>query len=162
MKLELPELVSVPMGEGDIEALNRLHARCADYVELITGAPPHGREGEELYWRLAPGLPPETKVLLGLYPRAGGDLVGVVELIRDLRRRGDWCLALLVMEPGWRGKGLGTRLVEAMFAALRDEDGDTVCLVVQRQNEGALRFWTRMGFVTFRESVGELRMERAL
>jgi GNAT superfamily N-acetyltransferase len=162
MKLELPELVSAPVGEGDIEALNRLHARCADYVELITGAPPQGREGEELYWRLPPERPPEAKVLLGLRPREGGDLVGVVELIRDHRRRGDWCLSLLVMEPGWRGKGLGARLVEALFAAMRDEGGETACLVVQKQNEGALRFWTRMGFVPLRESVGELRMERAL
>jgi len=162
MKLELPELVSAPVGEGDIDALNRLHARRADYVELITGAPPHGREGEELYWRLPPDRSPEDKVLLGLYPREGGEIVGVVELIRDLRRRGDWCLALLVMQPGWRGKGLGTRLVEALFAALRAEGGETICLVVQKQNEGALRFWTRMGFVTFQESMGELRMERAL
>ena len=59
-------------------------------------------------------------------------------------RSGD--LETLALLPSARGAGLGTRLLEAVYAELKARDVHSVSLHAIATNEGALRFYERHGF----------------
>lgn len=61
--------------------------------------------------------------------------------------------ALHVMEP-LRGSGIGTALVDAAEALLRDLGFQWVTIAVEKTNEGALRLYRRLGYEVFRDDPG--------
>lgn len=61
----------------------------------------------------------------------------------------------------WRGQGIGTRLLEAIFALLKKENYKRVSLSVQKENR-ALRLYLRLGFEVLLDRGGECVMLRAL
>jgi len=60
--------------------------------------------------------------------------------------------------PAYRGRRIGTRLLERLLDAAR-ERGQDLCLSVQADN-AARRLYERMGFVTLAEEGGALTMVR--
>jgi GNAT superfamily N-acetyltransferase len=55
------------------------------------------------------------------------------------------------MLPGIQGKGWGRRLMETLFAALRERGVPGLHLGVSRANTGALAFYGKIGFLTVQE-----------
>lgn len=53
----------------------------------------------------------------------------------------------LVVRPGMRGKGIGSKLLEAVFELAREKKCARVRLTVIDTNHGARRLYERMGFV---------------
>lgn len=56
----------------------------------------------------------------------------------------DWHLANVAVAPAWRRRGLGTRLVEAMFEIIGEESA--VTLEVRPSNASAIAMYERLGF----------------
>jgi ribosomal protein S18 acetylase RimI-like enzyme len=52
----------------------------------------------------------------------------------------------VVVDPGFRGRGVGRQLLEATFAHLRSRGAPRVVLSTAERNEGAQRFFARLGF----------------
>ena len=69
-------------------------------------------------------------------------------------------LAISVL-PAFRGQGIGTALLSAVLAQLRQAGCRQVSLSVQKENP-ALRLYRRFGFETLRETQEEYIMVRAL
>ena len=59
--------------------------------------------------------------------------------------------------PGWRGRGVGTRLLEALLAQARAQGLAAVSLSVEPDNP-ALRLYERFGFVAVGDVGGSLTM----
>ena len=66
-------------------------------------------------------------------------------------------LSNIYVEPGARGQGLGTALLEAAEDELAAQGAEVVVLEVMARNEAARRFYDRHGYETYR-----VAMERSL
>lgn len=64
----------------------------------------------------------------------------------ELEAPGSLYLAGLAVEPGWRGQGLGARLMDATEARADALGLDRVSLICFEANEGAMRFYRRRGY----------------
>jgi GNAT superfamily N-acetyltransferase len=74
------------------------------------------------------------------------DDVGIAGLDRKSERV--WLLDLLYVRPAARGRGLGTDLLRAAAAHVRDAGAGTLALEVLESNAGARRLYDRLGFRT--------------
>ena len=62
-------------------------------------------------------------------------------------------LTHLYVRPDFQGRGIGSRLLAASFAAVRDQGIETVRTMVAKANERAIRFYSKWGFSVIREFV---------
>lgn len=142
---ELTGCFGVRLDESRREELQAFYEGCADYFELVTGQPPGPDEAQSLLTALPRGKGPEDKFVIGLFD-APGHLIGVLDVIRDYPKPGEWYLGLLMFGPTWRGRKLGERVYRRLEEWVRALGGTALHLIVQEQSPGALRFWQRMGF----------------
>lgn len=120
--------------------------------------------------RHAPGvnrhLPPMES------PEAATARIGVFDDMRVLRafvdlRAGaptaDCCFVeLMVVDPRYRRAGLGTHFFNALAAEMKAAGARRIALEVDEGNEGAARFWARLGFAEIGRSGYQRAFERAL
>jgi ribosomal protein S18 acetylase RimI-like enzyme len=64
----------------------------------------------------------------------------------ELEAPGSLYLAGLAVESGWRGRGIGARLMDATEARADALGLDRVSLICFEANEGAMRFYRRRGY----------------
>jgi ribosomal protein S18 acetylase RimI-like enzyme len=95
------------------------------------------------------GFLPETTWLLTYHPigRRSPELCGTVQGIRD-KSNGLGAIQNLGIVPEHRNIGLGTQLMLQSLEGFRRARISRVYLEVTAQNEGAIRLYRRMGFVT--------------
>ncbi|HSY38300.1 MAG TPA: GNAT family N-acetyltransferase [Polyangia bacterium] len=134
----------IEAGTSDLEALQALHLRCADFVEATAGHPPRDDEAARLLAVVPPGKIPADKQTLGLH--RDGEMVGVVDLLRGHPSPTDWYIGLLLLSPEVRGAGLGTSVVDEIVERVRADGGRALHLVVREDNPRALAFWRRHRF----------------
>jgi ribosomal protein S18 acetylase RimI-like enzyme len=142
---ELTGCFGVRLDETRKPELQELYDGCHAYFELVTGAPPGPDEAGALLKTVPRGKSADDKFVIGFFD-APGHLVGVLDVIRDYPRAGEWYMGLLLFGPSSRGRGLGERVYRRLEEWVRAEGGRALHLIVQQSNPGALRFWERMGF----------------
>jgi GNAT superfamily N-acetyltransferase len=139
------------LGSSDEADLQDLHERCSDYYHLIEGGPTRPTSAREDLAELPPGKELADKFYFGIYA-TDRHLVGALEMARDLPFPGEWWLALLLLDPRMRGRGLGARLLEAVNQWVRRQGGSAISLAVLEQNTRAERFWREHGFIEEKRS----------
>jgi GNAT superfamily N-acetyltransferase len=82
-----------------------------------------------------------TDVVVGLVDPAADQLVGFARAITDRTFLG--VVLDVIVEPGYRGKGLGARLMDELLARPELSDLDSIELVCQPE---LIDFYTRWGF----------------
>ena len=95
-----------------------------------------------------PGFLPQATWLL-LYAdgeRRQREYVGTIQGIRD--RVGMGAIQNLGVLPVHRGRGLGTRLLLRSLEGFREAGVSRVHLEVTAENQGAIRLYRRLGFIT--------------
>lgn len=101
---------------------------------------------------------------LCLVAEVDGRIVGAVwsRVMEDYGHVADGVPSLAIsLLPEWRGKGIGTRLLDSILVALRGRGYARVSLSVQKANR-ALRLYERAGFRTVSEDAEERVMVREL
>jgi ribosomal protein S18 acetylase RimI-like enzyme len=89
----------------------------------------------------------------------GGAVVGWCDIVPDLRESSRHCGRLAMgVDPDYRGRGIGRRLLRAALAAARARGLERIELNVVDTNEIAIRLYKRFGF----EEEGLLRNARKL
>jgi GNAT superfamily N-acetyltransferase len=81
--------------------------------------------------------------------RDGGEVVGMVSLLFTISTaEGEAACWLedLVVRPGRRGGGLGSRLLEHAIDFAKEHGFPRLTLLTDRSNEGAIRLYERHGF----------------
>lgn len=104
----------------------------------------------DLAERTKPGPFLPRTVELGRYLgiRRGGSLVAMAG---ERMHPPGWCeISAVCTDPGFRGQGLGTRLILAVAAGIRRRD-ETPFLHVMANNTNAIRLYESLGFVVRRE-----------
>ena len=100
-----------------------------------------------------------------LLARWGEEIVGMVML--ELQGKGQCELLKFGVKEAYRGRGIGTALMEAALQAARDAGQKKAVLTSNHQLREALRLYERFGFkyVTYSDKwfqLSDIRMEREL
>ncbi|MEA2900583.1 MAG: hypothetical protein QOH36_470 [Actinomycetota bacterium] len=135
-----------PANGSDVDRMVELYAAVADEGQWIGAEPPVDRDDLRRRWgqRIAAGDG------VHLVAEVDGALVGQASL--DLASYGVAYLGMLV-DSGWRRRGVGTALVDAAVAAARDHGCHKLSLQVWPHNEAARALYRGLGF----EDEGVLR-----
>jgi RimJ/RimL family protein N-acetyltransferase len=142
-----------PAQAGDARAMAELFASVAEERDGIATEPPVDiDERAAVFTRSAA----ESVVAL-----AGGEIIGTLHL--EVSRHGFGELGMLV-DRGWRGRGVGSALVAAAVGWARDHGLHKLCLEVFAHNAATIALYRRCGFVEegrrarqYRRAGGELR-----
>ena len=102
---------------------------------------------------------------LEMLARWGEEIVGMVML--ELQGKGQCELLKFGVKEAYRGRGIGTALMEAALQAARDAGQKKAVLTSNHQLREALRLYERFGFkyVTYSDKwfqLSDIRMEREL
>jgi len=127
---------------ADAPRLQRLFERCSDYFELHEGCPPPADTGE---YELA-FVPPAGDLVVLALADDDGALHAMVQLLRDYPQRGLWWIALLVVAPELRGRGVGSALLRQATEMAAAQGGTAIRLAVSVRNPRGRRFWEAEGF----------------
>ena len=131
------------LAERDLDDLQALLERCADFFELQGEPLPTATAARDEWVSVPDGTPLDHKHVVGLY---APDLAGIVELVRDWPRAGTWNIGLLLLEPAARRRRAGTQLVAAVDAWAAGAGAATLRISVVPANEPAMAFWRGLGF----------------
>ena len=134
---------------GALEAVQTLCETCADFFWLVEGSTVAPGAGLDIFESLPPGRSIEDKFVYGLFNRQN-DLLGVLEGLRHYPDEGTWWIGLLLLAPDARQHGLGRKIVQCFFEAVRLAGGTAVQLGVVEDNQAGYRFWRRVGFEPLR------------
>ena len=129
----------------DMAALQALLENSSDYSQLVTGLPPGPSAAYSLLTDCPPEKTPDDKFVIGFFT-AQQVLIGVLDFIRDYPTQSDWWIGLLLLDPAYRGQGLGQRVFRAFEQWVKQHDARRIGLGVVEQNQGAYRFWQTVGF----------------
>lgn len=131
--------------DRDVPALQRLFERCGDYFDLAEGRP----AGPKAAWsELCDGPPervPHDLFALGIED-GRGELAGYIGALRHHRRPNQWYLGLLLLDPAWRGRGLGSTAYWAFQHWIGTQGAESLLLAVLALNARGHRFWQSLGF----------------
>ena len=124
-------------GPQDVEAALDLYAEVAAEGIHIAGEAPIDRAARRQSWLESYARSDSVTFLA----EADGHIVGMASLLGD----GVAELGMLVAKD-WRGKGVGTRLLEALIGWARTVGAHKISLQVWPHNEAAVRLYERFGF----------------
>lgn len=139
--------------------LQRLIDRCADFWQLVHGTPPPPDAALEELTSVAPGKTLEDTVTFGVF--ADERLIAFAQLARDYPKPSEWWIGLLLVDPDERGRGFGSEIHRQLVDWISAQGATAIGLIVQPQNDGALRFWQRLGYIERerRETMTVMRRE---
>lgn len=127
----------------DVQAL--LDA-CRDDLRLAVGGEPEEGEARALLLELPEGISPERRLLLGVYG-AAGTLIAALDAYRDFPEPRAWFLAMVLVHPAARGRGLATGLVARLERFARAEGVAEFHCIAPGRNPATRQFLLRSGFV---------------
>lgn len=107
--------------------------------------------GEAEYGRLFQGgdrSPPRLALIADcdLVERLGNEVPRVVGFLVAHTMGADWELENVVVADDFRGKGIGTRLIEEFLARARQAKSQSVFLEVRQSNTAARALYAKAGF----------------
>lgn len=139
-----PAFVIRPAGEDDRVPLARLFATVAEERDGIASEPPVDIDRRAASWRLEGSLLAE----------AGDEIVGSLHV--DLSSHGFAEIGMAVARS-WRGRGVGSALLEAAIDWARERGAHKLQLGVFPHNAAAIGLYRKYGFVDEGLRVKQLR-----
>lgn len=130
--------------ENDEAALQELCEQCHEYSMLVTGRMPRAGDAAMILMDLPPDKRAEDKFVYGMFRDKG--LIGVLDIVKDYRKAGEWTIGLLMLAPDERGKGLGKQLHAFAKLLVVKNGGTTLRLGVLEENLRAKKFWEFLGY----------------
>jgi ribosomal protein S18 acetylase RimI-like enzyme len=134
-----------PLDDSDAPALQRLFDRCGDYFELLEGRPARPDAALEELHAGPPGRMPHDLFPLGI-DGGQGELAGFIGALRHHPQPNQWYLGFLLLDPAWRGRGIGSTTYWAFQHWIAAQGAESLLLAVLADNERGRRFWQSLGF----------------
>jgi RimJ/RimL family protein N-acetyltransferase len=129
----------------DAPSFQRLIERCSEFWELVEGVPPPPDAAVKELTFAAPGKTAADAFTFGVFE--DDRLVAFAHLSRDYPKPSEWWIGLLMLDPSQRGRGLGAEIHREIVEWIEAQGGTTLWIGVLTQNERALKFWLRLGYV---------------
>ena len=128
----------------DLDAVENLFTRAADYWLLADRRPPDRQKARDFFTDGPPGCDPAASHRLGLFQ--DGRLIGVAELSFGIPLAVDAYLGLMLLDPAARGAGPGTLLLAEVESRACAARAPHLYLAVLKANPRGRAFWERQGF----------------
>ncbi len=148
----MAEFTVRPARGGDARAMAELMAAVAEERDGIATEPPVDIEQRAVQFA--------GSAAGSLVAVAGGQIIGMLHI--EVSRHGFGELGMLV-DGGWRGRGVGSALLLAAVGWARDQGLHKLCLEVFAHNTAAIALYRKSGFVQegrrvrhYRRASGEL------
>ncbi|AET68295.1 acetyltransferase [Desulfosporosinus orientis DSM 765] len=141
------------LGEKHIPELQELLMRCSDYLAFQDGEPVKKDAAKDLLISRPDNVTIQDKIVYGIYQGQDHLLIGVVDIIMRFAGPDILSLVLLVIEPTFRGKGLGEVVHKLLEEWAHSNKFSRIRLGVLFDNEKGHRFWKRVGY----EETGEIK-----
>ena len=139
-------MLILPDTPDDRHRVNAVLQAATDYHLLVEGVPPTDENVEEFFTSVPEGY--TTKDLFPLGFCVDDKLIGVGGVLRRWNAPNKAIIGLLVLDPQWRGRGVGRAAVEHIEAlAATWQDINQLRVAVVCTNKAALNFWRKVGFV---------------
>jgi hypothetical protein len=87
------------LGQGDLELINNFNEKCLDFFMLQNGMPPTQADALELLDAVPQDRKVDDKLPIGIFDSREGELVGVIDVLRNYRIGGDWWIGLILLAP---------------------------------------------------------------
>ncbi len=139
------------MAPGDMDAVVRLWNGEVEYHESIDPRLQVREDAEEGFRRFLSRIAASRADVIVLVADSGGEIVGfLIGMVRErtpvfVRSRHGYITDIYV-DPGFRRRGVGRKLVEAAEEWFISQGLDHVRLQVSAANESGLAFWRSVGF----------------
>jgi ribosomal protein S18 acetylase RimI-like enzyme len=150
--MPMAQLAVRPAAAGDARAMAEIFAAVAEERDGIATEPPVDIEERAALFARSPG---ESVVAV-----AGSQLVGMLHV--KVSQHGFGEIGMLV-DRDWRGRGVGSALVQAAIGWARGQGLHKLCLEVFAHNTTAIALYRKFGFVEegrrtqqYRRASGEL------
>ena len=141
---------AVQAGPGDIARVQRFFEANPEYLALCEGRGPCDTEGREFVEERPPAQWAVREQLNLLLVGSGNEVDGVLAVAVDFLAPEVWHLGLMIIATRLHGSGLAQRTHAAYEQWARARGARWLRLAVAAQNERALRFWQRQGYVELR------------
>lgn len=134
-----------------LKSIELLNLKCSDYYLLHDGVLPSKKEAVEIFSSLPPGKNYEDKFVLGIY-KSKGELIGIIEIVKNFPVVGEWMLGLLFIDPEERDHGLGRQVHEALVQWAITLGSESFRIGVIKENFKGKKFWSDLGYVKIKET----------
>ena len=134
------------LGIEDLTTLQDLLEKCSDYLLFQDGEPVSSTAAEELFASMPPDIDPMNKDMMGIYDDTN-NLIGIFELIQHFRDHGTLTLALMMIDPAFRGSGVGKEAHRQLEVWAVERDMRKIRIGVLFGNESGLKFWEAIDYV---------------
>lgn len=140
--------------ESDSAAMQAMFEADPHYFEMIDGRAASPSEARSFATELPDGKTLDDKFVY-VVEDGDGKLAAAIDLIRNYPEPGIWFLGLIFVAPDGRSSGLGTRLIAALLAQVREGGGGSLRLACAAANVRAMALYRRLGFGFLYERVVE-------
>jgi len=127
-----------------------LAQRAHEYVSLEVGRAPDSAYIRDFFRATPPDVPASNLSHYGV--RKGQKLAGIVGIAEGYELPEDWWIGLLLIDPAFRNKGIGRKVVRNIQDRARRHGIAALKLSVLYANPEGLKFWLREGFVHHRDA----------
>jgi GNAT superfamily N-acetyltransferase len=133
------------LGEADAPALQQLIEACAEDLRLVAGQAPSPGDAAAILRARPPVEGAREQIALGVYD-ASGALGAALVAHKGFPRPGCWHLAVVLVRPDLRGRGIATGLLARLERMVEAEGGDAIHTLVPRRSPAAVQLFRRAGF----------------
>jgi RimJ/RimL family protein N-acetyltransferase len=127
-------------------AVHAVFMACDDYTRLVEGRASSDADTDDFFAAVPPGYTLQDLFLFAI--ERGGDVVGVVGLLRGWNAPHKAHIGLLLLVPAARSGGVGAAAVQQIERIVHDWPATSVLrIAVVATNVNAFAFWRKMGFV---------------
>lgn len=141
------KLLPITQSEHADDVFDLTH-RAADYVTLEIGHAPTQDFVDSFFTAAPPGLTADD--LLHFAIMEGPAMAGIVCIARGYEFPNDWWIGLVLLDPAFRGRGIGAAVVALIKQLATDEAVASLKLSVLEANPRAMHFWIQHGFLPHR------------
>lgn len=147
---KVPRVDGLTFSEAEFDdgvGLEALFDEAREQVELLTGDPMLPAEVQSLYIALPSGSTYDDKALLvGRARDEEGEIVVVVDVVRDHPDVGTWWIGFILVKPRRQRNGLGRLVLDGVLRWVGSHDGRRVCLKCPHEPPHLRSFFVSSGF----------------
>ena len=132
--------------DKDVEQIDAVRERALDSFEHDTGNRVSRVPISEELRMLPEGLTPLDKLVLRAYE--GDKLVAYAHVLCGWPHSTEWTIEQLILNPDYRLKGIGTRVVSAIEELANHAEIRATAIMSMPSRPGAASFWNKLGYET--------------